>query len=232
MGTMQAFGASSNTEEVVMHLGRTEEEFNKLITTEQAMFCHYTGFATVKVFTELFDYIKDELLELDDVPKYCQLLAVLTKLHLNIDSFSIEPFKFPAIYVSVVNALHEQLKFMWTLKNNWSLPENLKKFFPKCGDGAIVGVLRLAVKSVTYTRMKFVQYLIGYTCHGKVFFASRFVTNYSTSFLIAILVNRCFYSFTAFLSTCPILNKKPYVHNTNTEFSILEVRSANIGGPN
>lgn len=160
-----------------MFLGKTEEDFNKLIQTDSRMLCHYTGFPSVNIFTELFEYMKDAITQLDDVPKHIQLLAVLAKLHLNIDSFCIHPYKFPAIYVSVINALYEQLGFMWKMTiQSWSMPKSFKTRCYINGDAAIVGVLKISfTTSSKNIRFPYVQYLIGYTCQGEVFFTSRLV---------------------------------------------------------
>lgn len=150
----------------------------KLLISHPEKFCRCVGIPNVETFNEIFDYIKDDLLEVERIPKVAQLFTTLVKLHLNVDNFTIDPHKFPAIYVSTIELLFEKFFFMWRLKLPLiAAPLSVQKNFPFHNEHLVVlSVLQLQVKNTVKSQLSpthTVKYLIGYTNFGHIFYISK-----------------------------------------------------------
>lgn len=153
---------------------KTEEDLNRLIRNRPEILPQYTGIPYAKIFTELLEYIDYAILEIEDTPKSLQLFSVLTKLHTNLDGCFVDPFKFPAIYVSVIDTLYEHLSFMQKMRvTNWEPTDPFKQYFPKNSEVALLSVFQINLKFPNFMNAKCVKYLIGLKCQGQIFYVSK-----------------------------------------------------------
>lgn len=192
----------------------------KLMISHPEKFCECVGLANIETFQEIYEYIKDDLTEIDDIPKITQLFTTLVKLHLNIDNFHVDPHKFPAIYVPVVERLFHNFQFMWRLKLPLlPAPSCVKNLFPVFSEHLVIlHVLELKIKSAVTNPTQTVNYLIGYTNFGHVFYISkafRSISSYvqfaETSGLLTMLNKYSAYIFEVggMLYSCSVQSKVP-----------------------
>lgn len=174
----------------------TETNLEKFMNSSSDMFCYYTGLPSVQLFSNLLEYIEDDIIELEDTPKSHQLFSILAKLHLNSDNVFVDEFKFPLIYVTIVDILYHKLQFMGSSRDvlKCPVPIKMRKYFPKtCRSVVVLEILKVQLKTNKYFKGKHVKYIIGYTTNGKVFYISKMFA--------------CKAKFTAMVKSCDILAK-------------------------
>lgn len=88
----------------------------EMLKSSPDYFMKFSGLTTVQSFMELFNYLEDDLPEINGCHKSNQLLSVLIKLHFNNNWWYIDKHRVPFVYVKTLNVINKKLEFLGKFK--------------------------------------------------------------------------------------------------------------------
>lgn len=142
----------------------------ELLAEDPRSFCNVTGVPNLTTFKEIYDYVQEDIQDLSGISKTTQLFSVLTKLHMNIDNYYMDKYKFPSTYVSLIDLLYDKLKIFWNLlqPKNPHIPLFFRNFFPQTYKTVVITrILKINVQKRDGTTYP-VKYAVGFASSGSI----------------------------------------------------------------